>query len=204
MSATSDIKEIVEKNKSMLCIGLDLDHKRMPADYASTVRGWYDFAVSIIEATKDIVAAYKPNLAFFEERGAEGFSLLEKIIEKIPDEIVVIADGKRGDIGNTAGHYATAAFDRLKADWVTINPYMGYDSIRPFLDHKGKGAFILCLTSNPGSRDFQLLHVLNKPVYMYVAEKVAYWNKDQNLGLVVGATHPEQLAEIRKVKKTED
>jgi len=198
MNPVNALKEIQEKNKSMLCVGLDLDQKRLPQENATTIKGWYDFAVGIIEATKDIVCAYKPNLAFFEERGPEGISLLEKIIQKIPDEITVIADGKRGDIGNTAAHYARAAFERLKADWVTINPYMGYDSIRPFLDHKGKGAFILCLTSNPGSRDFQLMHVVNKPIYMYVAEKVAYWNKENNLGLVVGATHPEQLAEIRK------
>lgn len=198
MSAAGDIKAIQEKNNSMLCVGLDLDRKKIPSEYASSIKGLYDFADKIIEATKDIVAAYKPNLAFFEELGPEGFSLLDKIIRRIPDEVVVIADGKRGDIGNTAAHYAAAIFERLKADWTTINPYMGYDSIRPFLDYKGKGAFILCLTSNPGSRDFQLLHVLNKPIYMYVAEKVAYWNKEQNLGLVVGATHHEQLAEIRK------
>jgi len=199
MNPVNAIKAIQEKNKSMLCVGLDLDQKRLPQDYATTIKGWYDFAIGIIEATKDIVCAYKPNLAFFEERGPEGVSLLEKIIQRIPDDIIVIADGKRGDIGNTAAHYARASFERLKADWVTINPYMGYDSIRPFLDHQGKGAFILCLTSNPGSRDFQLMHVVNKPIYMYVAEKVAYWNKEDNLGLVVGATHPEQLAEIRKV-----
>ena len=103
-----------------------------------------------------------------------------------------------GDIGSTAVHYAAAVFERYKADWVTLNPYMGYDAIRPFLDYQGKGAFILCLTSNPGSREFQFMHVVNKPIYMYVAEKVAYWDKEQNLGLVVGATHPEQLADIRK------
>jgi orotidine-5'-phosphate decarboxylase len=199
MSPTGDIKEIQEKNNSLLCVGLDLDRKKMPPDYTSSIKELYDFAIRIIDATCDIVAAYKPNLAFFEELGAEGFSLLEKIIKRIPEEIVVIVDGKLGDIGSTASHYAAAMFERLEADWVTLNPYMGYDSIRPFLDYKGKGAFILCLTSNPGSRDFQLMHVLNKPIYMYVAEKVAYWNKEQNLGLVVGATHPEQLGDIRGV-----
>jgi len=154
--------------------------------------------MKIIDATADLVCAYKPNLAFFEELGPEGFSLLEKIVTKIPDGVQVILDGKLGDIGNTASHYAAAMFEHFDADWVTVNPYMGYDSIRPFLEYKDKGAFVLCLTSNPGSRDFQFLHVLNKPIYMYVAEKVAYWDKEQNLGLVVGATHPEQLVEIRK------
>ncbi|MCX6825960.1 MAG: orotidine-5'-phosphate decarboxylase [candidate division Zixibacteria bacterium] len=198
MSATSELKKIQEKNKSMLCVGLDLDRKKVPTIYATSIKGLYDFAVRIIAATSDIVAAYKPNLAFFEELGPEGFSLLEKISNRIPDEVPMIIDGKLGDIGSTASHYASAMFERFGADWVTVNPYMGYDSIRPFLEYKDKGAFVLCLTSNPGSRDFQFLHVLNKPIYMYVAEKVAYWDKEQNLGLVVGATHPEQLVDIRK------
>lgn len=199
MNATQKIKEIQEKTGSILCIGMDLDRKRMPQSHNSTIKGMYDFAMKIIDATSDIVAAYKPNLAFYEELGAEGFSLLEKIIKKIPGENVIIADGKLGDIGNTAQHYAAAVFERLGADWVTLNPYMGYDAIRPFLDYQGKGAFILCLTSNTGSRDFQLMHVVNKPIYMHVAEKVSYWNKENNLGLVVGATHPNQLADIRSV-----
>jgi len=198
MSAASKLKEIQEQKKTMICVGLDLDRKKIPSEYASNIKGMYDFAVQIIEATSDVVAAYKPNLAFYEELGADGLSLLRKIIEKVPDDTVVIADAKRGDIGNTASHYASAIFDYLMADWVTLNPYMGYDSMRPFLEYDNKGAFILCLTSNSGSRDFQFLHVLNKPVYMYVAEKVNYWNKEGNFGLVVGATHPEQLQEIRE------
>lgn len=197
MSAVSELKEIQEKNNSMICVGLDLDKKKMPSEYSSNIKGMYDFALRIIESTCDIVAAYKPNLAFFMELGPEGLSLLEEIVKKIPDDVRVIIDGKMGDIGSTASHYASAVFERYKADWVTLNPYMGYDAIRPFLDYQGKGAFVLCLTSNPGSRDFQFMHVVNKPIYMYVAEKVAYWDKEQNLGLVVGATHPEQLADIR-------
>ena len=201
MSATSELQEIQEKNKSIICVGLDLDNKKIPPEYSDSIKGMYDFAVRIIEATCDVVCAYKPNLAFFEELGPEGFSLLEKIVLKIPDDVRVIIDCKKGDIGNTAAHYASAMFERYKADWVTLNPYMGYDSIRPFLDYRGKGAFVLCLTSNAGSRDFQLMHVVNKPVYMYVAEKVSYWNKEQNLGLVVGATHPEKIREIRTAAK---
>ncbi len=198
MSATNKIRTAIDKKDSMLCVGLDLDIKKVPQQYASSIKGLYDFAMGIVEATSDIVAAYKPNLAFYEELGPEGFSLLEKILSRMPEDVVIIIDGKFGDIGNTAAHYASAVFERLKADWVTLNPYMGYDSIRPFIDYTGKGAFILCLTSNTGSRDFQLMHVVNKPIYMYVVEKVAYWNKEQNLGLVVGATHPEQLGDIRK------
>ena len=197
MSAASELKKIQEKNNSMICVGLDLDKKRIPSDFSSNVKGMYNYAIRIIQATCDIVAAYKPNLAFFMELGPEGLSLLEEIVKKIPDDVRVIIDGKMADIGNTATHYAAAVFERYKADWVTVNPYMGYDAIRPFLEYQGKGAFVLCLTSNSGSREFQFMHVVNKPIYMYVAEKVAYWDKDQNLGLVVGATHPEQLADIR-------
>lgn len=198
MSAASELKAIQEKNRSMVCVGLDLDTKRIPKAYASTTKGMYDFAVSIIEATGDIVSAYKPNLAFFLEMGPEGLSLLEKIVKRIPESVKIIIDGKFGDIGNTAAHYASAVFERFRADWVTLNPYMGYDAIRPFLEDKAKGAFILCLTSNSGSRDFQMMHVANKPLYLHVADRVAYWNKEQNLGLVVGATHPEKLEEIRE------
>jgi orotidine-5'-phosphate decarboxylase len=158
----------------------------------------FDFVQKMIEATKDLVCAYKPNLAFYENMGPEGISLLRIIVERIPDEIPVILDGKRGDISNTAQQYASALYDKLGADWVTLNPYMGYDSMRPFFEYRDKGVFVLCLTSNPGSKDFQLLNVDGKPLYRVVAEKVAYWNKDNNSGLVVGATHPEQLAEIRE------
>ncbi len=199
MSALKDLQKIQSETKSIICLGLDLDPKRMPSDYAKNVKGMFDFAVRIIDATADLVCAYKPNLAFYESLGADGISLLKQIVTRIPREILVILDGKRGDIGNTAAHYADALFSKLKADWVTLNPYMGYDSLRPFLEYKDKGAFILSLTSNPGSRDFQQLRVDGKPLYQIVAEKVLYWNKDHNCGLVVGATVPEQLKEMRQI-----
>ncbi len=199
MSALKELQQIQADNESIICLGLDLDPKRMPSEYSKNVKGMFEFAVRIIEATKDIVCAYKPNIAFYESIGAEGLSLLKLIIERIPDEIPVIVDGKRGDIGNTAAHYADAMFKQLKANWVTLNPYMGYDSLRPFIEHKDKGVFILCLTSNPGSKDLQILNVDGKPLYEIVAEKVAYWNKERNCGLVVGATNPEQLKELRVI-----
>jgi orotidine-5'-phosphate decarboxylase len=183
----------------MICVGLDLDPKRMPSGVSSDIKSMFSFANKIIESTADIVCAFKPNLAFFESFGADGFSLLKVIVERIPDGIPVILDAKRGDIGNTAAHYAQALYDRFRATWVTLNPYMGYDTLRPFLEYKEKGVFVLCLTSNPGSRDFQMLQCDGKPLYRHVAEKVAYWNKDQTCGLVVGATQPEQLQEIRSV-----
>jgi orotidine-5'-phosphate decarboxylase len=193
------LKDIQSKNNSIISLGLDLDAKKMPADFVGSTKKMFDFVHRIIDATSDKVCAYKPNMAFFERYGADGFSLLKQIVRRVPDDIPVIVDGKRGDIGNTASHYAAAMFEGLEADWVTINPYMGYDSIRPFIEYKEKGVFILCLTSNTGSKDFQHLQTDGMPLYRQVAEKVKYWDKDFNCGLVVGATHPDELKEIRGV-----
>jgi len=197
MSADKKLRKIQQAHKSVLCLGLDLDPKKMPSDYSGTLKGMFEFAHRIIDATSDLVCAYKPNMAFYEHHGPDGLALLKLIIDRIPDDIPVILDGKRGDIGNSSSHYASALFDDYRADWITINPYMGYDSMRPFLERKDKGSFVLCLTSNAGSRDFQLLEVEGRPLYKIVAEKINYWNKDNNCGLVVGATHPEQLVELR-------
>jgi len=198
MSALKKLETAVENHESLLCVGLDIDAKKMPSGMGDTTTGMARFALRIIEATSDIVAAYKPNLAFFEALGPEGLSLLKLICSRIPEDTLVVLDGKRGDIGNSAGFYAHALFELYRADWVTVNPYMGYDSLRPFLEYKDKGAFILCLTSNSGARDFQRLEFDGKPLYVHVARKVVSWNKDHNCGLVVGATYPEQLAEIRQ------
>lgn len=181
----------------MISLGLDLDAKKMPAEFVGSTKKMFDYVHRVIDATSDKVCAYKPNIAFFERFGADGLSLLKQIVQRIPEDIPVIVDGKRGDIGNTASHYAAAMFEWLNADWVTINPYMGYDSIRPFIEYKEKGVFVLCLTSNTGSKDFQHLICDGHPLYRHVAEKVRYWDKDFNCGLVVGATQPEQLKEIR-------
>jgi len=199
MSALKKLQSISEKNKSMLCLGLDIDPRRVPKSCDESPKGLFRFAARIIEATSDIVAAYKPNMAFYEALGPDGLSLLKMICRRIPSETVIILDGKRGDIGNTAEFYARAIFDVYGADWTTVNPYMGYDSIRPFLEYKDKGTFVLCLTSNPGALDFQRQEIKYKPLYLHVAHKVASWNKEGNLGLVVGATYPEQLVNIRQV-----
>jgi len=191
------LKSIQAKNNSIISLGLDLDTKKMPNDYVGSIKKMFDYVHRLIDATSDKVCAYKPNIAFFERFGADGLSLLKQIVQRVPDDIPVIVDCKRGDIGNTASHYAAAMFEWLEADWVTINPYMGYDSIRPFIENKEKGAFVLCLTSNTGSKDFQHLVSDGMPLYRHVAEKVKYWNKDNNCGLVVGATQPEELKEIR-------
>ncbi len=199
MNAVEKLKKAQSTNRSVICLGLDLDPKKMPNEYSKSTKGMFDFASQIIDATQDRVCAYKPNLAFYENLGPEGLSLLRQVVKRIPETIPVILDAKRGDIGNTASYYAEALFDGLGADWVTVNPYMGYDSIRPFLERDSKGAFVLCLTSNPGHKDFQLLQVGDKPLYRIVAEKVAFWNKSDNLGLVIGATAPEQLRDLRQV-----
>jgi orotidine-5'-phosphate decarboxylase len=199
MSALRDLQKMQNKNNSLICLGLDLDQRRMPADFGKTIKSMFDFACRIIDTSSDLVCAYKPNLAFYESLGAEGLSLLKHIVVRIPNEIPVILDAKRGDVGHTAAHYAEALFGQFKANWVTVNPYLGYDSLRPFLEYKDRGIFVLCLTSNTGAKDFQQLSVNGKPLYRIVAEKVAYWNKDQNCGLVVGATVPDQLQEIREL-----
>ncbi len=159
MSVTDELVKIQEENKSLICLGLDLDTKKMPAEYTKNSRSMFEFAYQIIENTKDVVCAYKPNMAFFESMGPEGLSLLRLIIDRIPEDIPVILDGKRGDIGNTASHYATALFERYGATWITVNPYMGYDSLRPFLEYKDNGIFILCLTSNNGSKDLYYSYI---------------------------------------------
>lgn len=198
MSALRKLTASMEKHKSMLCVGLDIDPKRVPKSCGDSITALAQFGLRIIEATSDIVAAYKPNLAFYEALGPEGMSLLKLICRRIPEDTVIILDGKRGDIGSSAGFYAHACFDLYGADWVTVNPYMGYDSIRPFLESRDKGAFVLCLTSNPGARDFQRMEAYGKPLYVHIAQKVASWNKENNCGLVVGATYPDQMVAIRE------
>jgi orotidine-5'-phosphate decarboxylase len=184
-------------NRSCLCIGLDPEPEKLPAGV-----GVLEFCRAIIGATYDLVCAYKPNSAFFEALGAEGFSVLKSVIEAVPKNIPVILDAKRGDIGNTARAYARAAFDELGADAITVNPYMGYDSIEPFIAYKNKGVFVLCRTSNPGAADFQSLECGGQPLYRIVADRVATWNKHGNLGLVVGATQPDELRAIREAHPT--
>jgi len=198
MSVLKKLQTAISIKNSYICVGLDIDPRRLPQGCGDSIKGMCRFALDIIEATSDIVAAYKPNMGFFEAMGPEGLSLLKLICSRIPEGVVTVLDGKRGDIGNTAEFYARSMFDIYGADWATVNPYMGYDSLRPFLESKDKGAFVLCLTSNPGARDFQNQEIQNTPLYMHVARKVASWNKEFNAGLVVGATYPEQLKSIRE------
>jgi len=188
------------ENNSLLCVGLDTDLRKIPKFLVETSKHpLVDFNKAIIEATKDLVCAYKLNMAFYEVAGKKGFEALEKTIQYIPHDIIVILDGKRNDIGNTAQKYAQTLFDTLKADAVTINPYLGKDGIMPFLDYKDKCSFILCRTSNPSAGDFQDLMVSSTPVYQIVAQKISEWNTNNNCGAVVGATYPEELKTVRTI-----
>jgi orotidine-5'-phosphate decarboxylase len=181
------------KNRSWLCIGLDPDQELMPD--LEVLR----FNKAIIEATSDLVCGYKPNLAFYEALGTEGLAILEQTVRYIPADIPVIADAKRGDIGNTARAYAKALFSVLGFDAATVNPYLGFDSLEPFIDYQDKGVFILCRTSNKGAADFQDLRSDGQPLYEAVARKAKEWNTYGNIGLVVGATYPEELRKVRSI-----
>jgi len=193
MKFTDKLLNSSRKNKSWLCIGLDPDPELMPGVDV------LQFNKSIIDATCDLVCAYKPNLAFYEALGTEGLTVLEKTIKHIPGDIPVIADAKRGDIGNTARAYARALFSVLSFDAATVNPYLGYDSIEPFINYQDKGVFILCRTSNKGAADFQDLRTDGLPLYEIVADKAREWNIHGNIGLVVGATYPEELKKVRSM-----
>lgn len=178
-------------------MGLDVDVGRFPPAVLQGDEPVFAFNTAIIDATRDVVCAYKLNIAFYEALGLEGLQQLKKTLDAIPDDIVKILDAKRGDIGNTARMYARSCFEYYGADAVTASPYLGGDSLQPFLDYEDRCTFILCLTSNPGSKDFQYVSDGEKPLFHIVAEKVNHWNEKGNCGLVVGATHPEELKEIR-------
>ena len=184
------------KNKSLLCVGLDPDLELMP-DKVSV----FEFNKAIIEATTDLVCAYKLNFAFYEALGSEGLDAMRRTIMSVPGNIPVIGDGKRGDIGNTAKAYARAIFSNLNFDATTVNPYLGFDSIEPLIQYTDKGVFILCRTSNTGAVDFQALRCEvengHRPLFELVALKASQWNIYGNVGLVVGATYPEELRLIR-------
>ncbi len=200
MNFKEKLKRISEKNDSILCVGLDIDRDKMPKHVFENKNPYLEFNKKIIDATKDLVCAYKINMAFYEILGKKGYFLLEKTMDYIPDEIVTILDGKRNDIGNTAKKYAKSIFETLNSDSTTVNPYLGVDGIKPFLEYSDKLSFILCRTSNPSAKDFQDLKTPKKPVYIKVSEKISEWNeKFENCGAVVGATYPEELKEIRNI-----
>lgn len=187
-----------EKNDSLLCIGLDPTPARFPEKFKTSSRPIFDFCAEIIDATADLVCAFKPQIAYFSSSSAEQelIDIIDWIHTNHPG-IPVILDAKRGDIGSTAAHYAKEVFERFRADCVTLSPYMGKDSVEPYLEYVEKGEFVLCRTSNKGGDDFQMLDIGGVPLYIKVAEKVAEWDINGQMGLVIGATYPEELKKAR-------
>ncbi len=188
---------------SALCVGLDVDPRRMPVGLEPDRKGIEHFIRGIVDATAEFASVYKPNLAFFEAMGDEGFAILRAAVLAMPPGVITLADGKRGDIGTTAERYAAAIFEVGGFDAATLNPYQGHDSMEPYLADRSRGGFILCKTSNPGSDDFQELMCGDgadrAPLYEIVARRAVAWNALGNVGLVVGATFPEQLSRVRAI-----
>jgi orotidine-5'-phosphate decarboxylase len=192
------LEQAWEKSGSLLCVGLDPDPSLMAVDDVAA------FNVAIIEATSDLVCAYKPNVAFYEALGPErGYAAVRKTLAAMPPHVIKLADAKRGDVSNTAKAYVRAIFDDLGFDACTVNPYVGYDSTEPWFERPDKGAIILCRTSNPGAGDVQDLQVSTdagaRPLYEVVAEKARGWDRHGNIGLVVGATYPAEMARLREL-----
>ncbi len=187
------------RNNSRLCVGLDPTLDALPVGVERTAAGVLAFNRAIIEATADLACAYKPNLAFYEALGAEGWRVLEATIRAVPAGIPVIADAKRGDIGSTAAAYAAALFDALGCDACTLSPYLGFDAVAPFVVRPGAFAFVLCRTSNPGAGELQDLDVGGATLYEYVARMVRDWDRSDACGLVVGATDPAAAARVAAV-----
>lgn len=199
MTFPQKLRAIQKKNKSLLCIGLDPDINRIPEFLFEFGDPIYEFNRRIVDATRDLVCAFKINLAFYEVTGEHGWYTIHQTLARIPEEIVTIGDAKRGDIGNSSDAYARLLVDDYEFSATTVNPYMGRDSVMPFLKNKHQGAFILAVTSNPGAKDFQYLPVRGKPLYEHIIAKVISWNTKKNCGLVVGATRPGELKRIRSL-----
>ena len=197
----AELVEQINRKKSFLCVGLDSDIKKIPSHLLQSEDPVFEFNRQIIDATADYCVAYKPNLAFYEALGAKGLQSLQKTIEYIPKDIFTIADAKRGDIGNTSSLYARAFFESMNFDSITVAPYMGEDSVKPFMQYDGKWVILLALTSNKGSADFQDLDVNDKSSKLYevVLKTSQDWGSIENLMYVVGATKAEKLTEIRKL-----
>lgn len=191
------IKQIKIK-ESFLCVGLDTDINKIPKHLLSFEDPIYEFNKLIIDATKDYCIAYKPNIAFYESMGVKGWQSLQKTLDYIPKEIFTIADAKRGDIGNTSKMYAKAFFETLKFDSITVAPYMGVDSVTPFLDFDNKWVILLALTSNVGANDFQFTKAENEMLFEKVINVSKTWGNEDNLMYVVGATRPDMFTNIRK------
>lgn len=199
MTFNEKLNQICTKKKSLVCVGLDVDLKKIPRFILDKKEPQVYFSQAIIDATIEHAAVYKINTAFFEAYGAKGWEAMAKIVNYLPGDVIKIADAKRGDIGNTSKMYAGAFFEELNFDAITINPFLGGDAVAPFLEDEQKGAFILCHTTNKGAEDFQKFSNGKKALYELVAEKVQQWNRRNNCGLVVGATYPDEMKHVRSL-----
>lgn len=189
----------IQLKRSYLCVGLDTDITKIPSLLQSHPDAVFEFNKQIIDATLDLCVAYKINTAFYEAMGLKGWEAMEKTVNYIPTEQFIIADAKRGDIGNTSAQYAKAFFETMNFDAITVAPYMGEDSVKPFLEFKNKWAIVLGLTSNAGSKDFEQQKIGDEFLYETVLKKVSSWGTDENLMFVIGATKASDLEEIRKI-----
>jgi orotidine-5'-phosphate decarboxylase len=187
----------IKHKESFLCVGLDPDLAKIPQHLLQTEDPLYEFCKAIIDATHPYAVAFKPNTAFFECHGAAGWESLRKTIAYIPNDCLIIADAKRGDIGNTSAYYAKTFFEHMQADAITVAPYMGSDSVLPFLQFDNKWVILLALTSNEGAKDFQLVEANGKALFETVLEKSAAWGTPENMMYVVGATRAEDIARVR-------
>ena len=205
MTFLEQLQQAESRNQSMLCVGLDPEPSKFPADIKGDASKIYDFCAAIVDATADLVISFKPQIAYFHAHRAE--DQLEKLMRHMratAPHVPVILDAKRGDIGSTAAQYAIEAFERYGADAVTLSPFMGFDSVQPYLAYHGKGAFLLCRTSNPGGDDLQAQRLSSVPgeplLYEHIAKLAqGEWNTNGQLGLVVGATYPNEIERVRKV-----
>ena len=199
MTFAERLRAAQRHTNSLLCVGLDTDSRKLPPSLAGCENPVLEFNKRIIEATADLVCAYKINLAFYEAEADLGLETLRPTLRLIPGHVISIGDAKRGDIGNSSERYAHELLDVLHFDSSTVNPYMGADSVAPFLARQEKGAFVLAVTSNPGAKDLQYLPVKGRPLYEHVVRKVKKWNVLENCGLVVGATRPKELKSVRSI-----
>lgn len=197
----AELVDQIKIKKSFLCVGLDTDILKIPKHLHNSADPVFEFNKQIIDATINFAVAYKPNLAFYESLGAEGWQSLEKTMKYLPKDVFTIADAKRGDIGNTSGLYARAFFEKMDFDAITVAPYMGEDSVKPFLEYPGKWTILLALTSNKGSADFQALKLdkAGKELYEQVLETSSRWGSAENMMYVVGATKAESLTHVRTI-----
>jgi orotidine-5'-phosphate decarboxylase len=200
MTFNEKLRIAVNKSESVLCIGLDPDLEKIPTsikqEFQEPADQMYQFCIDIVESTSLYCAAYKPNLAFFEALGSKGLQVFEKVLKSIPSDKIIIADAKRGDIGNTANHYRKAFFDTWCCDAVTLSPLMGFETVVPFLNDESKGVFVLTLTSNPGSDDFFMQPFRNEPTLsQFISRELSLLDKKYpgHAGMVVGATHLDEL-----------